>query len=310
MRQSLEAESEGEDEDLAARRADLTRRLEVAQAERSRYIRLFGQGLIEEDELEVQLTDLKNRVENLKMLIAAVDADLARESETRQVAASTEAWLMTLRENLEGIEQDTEEAWRARREIVTLLVEKVTAGRDKDGRTKVSVTYRFGPTEVEDFADGVRNPQEFRQPRSWPAPSSGPGAPISIVLRPPGTGRGTGRRVRTPGRLRLDVPPDAHEPRHDPLLRRDIRGPGSGERKRRPHRDGAGRGGVPRFGPLVVRVERGDRSLSLEALGRRPAVGQQDFRGHHRGVRRARPLGARGVRTFVRTPVFAPRPGR
>ncbi len=164
VRQSLEAESEGV-EDLTARRADLTRRLEAAQTEKNRLIKVYSQGLIDDEELEVQLVDLRTRIENLKMLIAAVDADLARETEAQQVAASTEAWLMTLRENLEEVEQDTEEAWRARREIVALLVDKITVGRDEEGRTTVSVTYRFAPTEVENVSKTVRISSEFRQPR-------------------------------------------------------------------------------------------------------------------------------------------------
>lgn len=37
-------------------------------------------------------------------------------------------------------------------------------GRDKGGRTKVVVTYRFGPPETEDeSADGGRNSEEFRR---------------------------------------------------------------------------------------------------------------------------------------------------
>lgn len=105
----------------------------------------------------MQLIDLRNRIENLKMLITAADADLARESEARQVAATTEAWLMTLRDRLEEIEQDTEDAWQQRREIVSLLVDTITVGRDEGGRIRVSVTYRFGPRETGDFVDGARD---------------------------------------------------------------------------------------------------------------------------------------------------------
>jgi hypothetical protein len=108
----------------------------------------------------VQLTDLKNRVENLKMLIAAIDADLARESQAQQATAFTEAWLMTLRDRLEEVEQDTEEAFLERREIVTLLVDRITGGRDEEGRTTVSVTYRFAPPETEYVAYGERHTKE------------------------------------------------------------------------------------------------------------------------------------------------------
>src|SRR5215207_3248041 len=138
VRKSLESESEGEN--LEERRADLTRRLKATQVDKNRLIKAYSQEIIDDEELEVQLVDLRNRIENLKMLISAVEADLAHEVETQQVAASTEAWLMTLRDRLEEIEEDTEGAWQQRREIVTLLVERITVGRDDEGRTTASVT--------------------------------------------------------------------------------------------------------------------------------------------------------------------------
>jgi hypothetical protein len=61
---------------------------------------------------------------------------------------NTEAWLMALRKNLSEVERDTEEAYLHRRELVKLLVEKITADRDEDGRAKVDITYRFGPVET------------------------------------------------------------------------------------------------------------------------------------------------------------------
>ena len=104
-------------------------------------------------------------------------------------------------------------------------------------------------------------------------------------------------RTRARGSLRLDALPDAHEPRDDPLLRRDLRGPGSGKRRERcPIGYVAGAGRIPRFGPLVVGAERGHEPLSRQAIRRRAAVGQQDFGHRPRDVRPARRLGARGVR--------------
>ena len=73
---------------------------------------------------------------------------------------NTEAWLMALRKNLSEVEQDTEEAYLKRRELVKLLVEKITVDRDEDVRAKVDITYRFGPVEgpIEaDSLDGVQN---------------------------------------------------------------------------------------------------------------------------------------------------------
>lgn len=84
--------------------------------------------------------------------------------ENRMVARTTEAWLLTLRKNLAEVEQDCEEAFESRREVAKLLVERIVADRDEEDRTKVDLTYRFGPPEVavgEDSAHGVHNFQEF-----------------------------------------------------------------------------------------------------------------------------------------------------
>ena len=56
---------------------------------------------------------------------------------------------MSLRGNLEEVEADTEEAFAKRRELVILLVEKIAASRDEEGRAKVDITYRFGPPAEE-----------------------------------------------------------------------------------------------------------------------------------------------------------------
>ena len=109
------------------------------------------------------MADLKNQVGNLKLLISSVESELAARDERRMVAWTTEAWLLTLRNRLYEVEQDTEEAFESRRELTNLLVEKVVVGRDEESRTSVNVTYRFGPPEQreEDRAHGVHNSQEF-----------------------------------------------------------------------------------------------------------------------------------------------------
>jgi hypothetical protein len=76
---------------------------------------------------------------------------------------STEAWLMSLRKNLSEVEQDTEEAYLHRRELVKLLVEKISADRDEDGRAKVDITYRFGPPTGEDVLVGIQGPGRSRR---------------------------------------------------------------------------------------------------------------------------------------------------
>jgi hypothetical protein len=82
----------------------------------------------------------------------------------RMVAESTEAWLVSLRENLSEVEQDTEEAFANRRTLVKLLVERIIVSRDEtEGRPRVDITYRFGPPALQeaDSADGVQNYQEL-----------------------------------------------------------------------------------------------------------------------------------------------------
>jgi hypothetical protein len=54
--------------------------------------------------------DLRNQVENLRLLISAVEAELAKKHKYTMVAQSTQAWLMTLRKNLSEVEQTTQEA--------------------------------------------------------------------------------------------------------------------------------------------------------------------------------------------------------
>jgi hypothetical protein len=77
---------------------------------------------------------------------------------------------MSLRENLEEVEVDTEEAFAKRRELVKLLVEKIVASRDEEGRAKVDITYRFGPPAEEHAGNGVsgeRNSVEFDLKNVW-----------------------------------------------------------------------------------------------------------------------------------------------
>jgi hypothetical protein len=59
---------------------------------------------------------------------------------------TTHAWLLSLRQRLAEVEEDTEEAFRERSQLVKLLVASILAGkRQEDGRTEIHVTYRFGP---------------------------------------------------------------------------------------------------------------------------------------------------------------------
>src|SRR5215212_4735253 len=70
-----ELAEDSESEDLEERHASLARRLAAKETEKGRYVKLFAQGYLDEEELEVHLVDLKNQVENLKLLIDSVEAD-------------------------------------------------------------------------------------------------------------------------------------------------------------------------------------------------------------------------------------------
>jgi site-specific DNA recombinase len=139
--------SEDETEELESRRVDLEKRLAAKQAEKDRFIRLYTQGHISEAELDVYLADLKNQIENLKLLADSVEADLSQKRESRELAETAHAWLITLRERLSEVEADTEEAYGARRRLVKLLVAGITVGRREDGSPDIKITYRFGPPE-------------------------------------------------------------------------------------------------------------------------------------------------------------------
>jgi hypothetical protein len=53
---------------------------------------------------------------------------------------------VALRERPAEVEEDTEEAYRARRHLVKLLVQSITVGKKhEDGGIEVRITYRFGP---------------------------------------------------------------------------------------------------------------------------------------------------------------------
>ena len=60
------------------------------------------------------------------------------------------------------MEEDNEEAFESRRELVKLLVEKIVMVRDEEGRPKVDITYHFGPPTWNDSADSSQNSEEFK----------------------------------------------------------------------------------------------------------------------------------------------------
>lgn len=148
MREQLGSDY-GAGEGLEARREELTKRLAAKQAEKNRYIRAYAQEHISEEKLDVYLADLKNQTDNLRLLLGSVEADLSHGRERMKFTETTRAWLAALKQRLDEVEEDTEEAFRVRRQLVNLLVAGITARKRQEGSgTEVRFTYRFGPRPV------------------------------------------------------------------------------------------------------------------------------------------------------------------
>jgi len=133
-------------DELETRREELSRRLATKQAEKDRYVHLYAQGHISEAEVETHLLNLKNQTENLRLLLGSVEAKLSQKRAHQGLTKAAHAWLLKLRECIAEVEEDTEEAFRARRQLVKLLVQSITVGKKReDGGIEVRITYRFGP---------------------------------------------------------------------------------------------------------------------------------------------------------------------
>jgi site-specific DNA recombinase len=155
--------------ELEARHTDLTKRLTAKHKERGRYIRLCAQGYISEAELDSYLADFRAQTNNLNLLLVSVETDLAQKQEELEFAASTEAWLASLKERIHDVEGDSEEAFRARRQIVRLLVGGIVIeDRRKDDGPSVRITYRFDePSERGDeLCEVARNTSEFLEAKA------------------------------------------------------------------------------------------------------------------------------------------------
>jgi hypothetical protein len=104
--------------------------------------------------------DREGRIEHLKLLIASVESDIAPRLQDQLAAEQTETWLRTLADNLAKVEGGSIEAFQKRRELVELLVEKVTADHDEDGRARVNMTYRLGSLPDDSVISSVRDSKE------------------------------------------------------------------------------------------------------------------------------------------------------
>ena len=151
----------GSDNDTAAletRCEELGRRLATRQTEKDRYVRAYAQGHISEEELDVYLTDLKNQIDNLRLLLESVEVDLSHRRERATLTDTTHAWLLSLRQRVAEIEENTPEAFRERRQLVGLLVQSISVGkREEDGRTEIQITYRFGPPSTSEAPEQDRS---------------------------------------------------------------------------------------------------------------------------------------------------------
>lgn len=98
------------------------------------------------EEVDAYLDELKKQIDNLRILLASVEAELSERQERRSLTDTTQAWLLSLGRRLEEVEEDTPEVFEKRKQLVGLLVAEVTIGKKpEDGRTEVRITYRFGP---------------------------------------------------------------------------------------------------------------------------------------------------------------------
>jgi seryl-tRNA synthetase len=137
--------------ELEDRRKELAKRLAAKQAEKDRYVRAYAQAYISEEELDVYLADLKKLIDNLRVLLTAIEAEVSERQERTALTDTTHAWLLSLRRRLAEIEDDTPEAFGKRKQLVRLLVESISLGkRQQDDRAETQITYRFEPPPASD----------------------------------------------------------------------------------------------------------------------------------------------------------------
>ena len=86
--------------------------------------------------------------------------ELAKRLAAKQAEKGRYVRLYTLRERVAKVEEDTQEAFRVRRQLVRLLVPDCKVGKSpEDGKIRIRITYRFGePGESSDsFIGGEEN---------------------------------------------------------------------------------------------------------------------------------------------------------
>jgi chromosome segregation ATPase len=140
-------------EELEARRAELVKRLTARHAEKDRYVRLYAQRHLSKEELDAYLADLKNQTENIRLLLESVEDEMSHGRDQAELTETAYAWLLALRQRIAEVEENTQGAFRVRRQLTRLLVAGVTVGKTHEGGTEVRITYRFGPPPGEDCSE-------------------------------------------------------------------------------------------------------------------------------------------------------------
>jgi hypothetical protein len=83
----------------------------------------------------------------------SVEADIAHRQQDYVATQNATIWLASLRDGLEALEEDTQEAFLQRRELVKLLVEQITVSTSEDGQVKIDIIYKFCAPEPEERAE-------------------------------------------------------------------------------------------------------------------------------------------------------------
>jgi deoxyribonuclease-4 len=91
-----------------------------------------------------------------------------------------------LKERAAEVEAGTEEEFSRRRELVKLLVESIIAERGEVGKTRLEITYRFGPPDGPDPSGEDRRHREHNDvagisnPQGWTEPTPRPDADLLV----------------------------------------------------------------------------------------------------------------------------------
>jgi hypothetical protein len=93
------------------------------------------------DALVAYLAELKKQTDNLRVMLASIEAELSERRERTALTDTTHAWLLSLGRRLDEIEEDTPEGFEKRKQLVGLLVESNSLGKSQqEGRAEVRIT--------------------------------------------------------------------------------------------------------------------------------------------------------------------------